>query len=233
MKKMRLAGLAILGLTIATPAIADPAPQSASSAAAQQTPSELDQALALLHDGKPAEALALLDPIVAKAETEEAKDPKAACPAQAMAMLAAFMPRNLNFTMSVRNDWCEAMLAQGFALVELKRYDEAASRLGKLVQHDPGNANYLAEYAFSLRSSGQIDQALDAYNRAKSAASRYSNKAEKRHWRAVSLRGIGFVAFERQQWDVAEKAYRDSLKDEPGNQIALSELDLIRQKREK
>lgn len=231
MKGFLQAGVCTLALLSAPLIAADPASQPTQDAPQQEGPSELDQAVVLVREGKATEALALLDPIVAKAESDEAKDPKAPCPAQALALLAAFMPRNLNVTLSVRNDWCDAMLVQGYALAELKRFDEAAARLGKLVQHDPRNAQYLAEYAFNLRSSGQIDEALETYNRAKSAASRYTDKAAKKHWRAVALRGIGYIAFEREQWDTAEKAYRDSLKDEPGNQIALSELELIRQKR--
>lgn len=224
MQKASLASLSVIGLSISTPTLSDP-PGS-------PVPSSLEQARTLLGEGKPDAALTLVDLIVAKAELEDAKDPNAMCPSAAGAFLAAFMKRsNLNVTVTVENDWCEAMLVQGYALAELKRYDEAVARLGKLVQHDSRNANYLGEYAFALRSNGKIDQASEIYTRMKDAASHYSDKAAKRHWRAVALRGIGFIHFDRLQWDKAEKSYRDSLKDEPDNKIALSELELIRQRR--
>lgn len=229
MNKILRTCIALLGLGAAVPVHADPASVPATAARA---PSSLERAKMLLSEGKAAEALALVEPIVAQAEADEAKDANASCPGLAANFLAAYMAqRNLNVTVSIENDWCESMLVQGYALGELKRFDEAALRLEKLVKHDPNNANYLAEYGFALIHSGQLDKALDAYKRAKSAASRFTDKAAKRHWRAVALRGIGYIAFEREQWDEAEKAYRESLKEAPGNAIALSELELIRTKR--
>jgi len=224
MKKLTI--LAIFAASLAASS------QLAAQAPAPKGASELEQAKAKLREGKPAEALALVDPIVARAEAKEAKDPEAMCPSAAAAFLVAYMRQSskLNISVSVENDWCDAMLVQGYALGEQKRFSEAADRLGKLVKHDKFNANYLAEYAFALRSSGQVDLAMEFYRKTKDAASHYSDKAAQRHWRAVALRGIGFIEFDRANWKAAEKAYKDSLKDEPGNQIALGELELIKQK---
>ena len=220
-----LPGLALVALSVS-------APVAAQAPAPAKSPSELVQARDKLREGKPEEALALVAPIVARAEAAEAKDPAAICPAQAVAFLGALMQRggNLNVTISIHNDWCDAMLVQGYALGELKRYGEAADRLGKLVGHDKDNANYLAEYAFALRANGQNDAAMTYYNKVKDVASRFSDKPNQRRWRAVALRGIGYIEFDRANWKAAETAYRDSLKEEPGNPIALRELELIRQK---
>lgn len=224
MAKRLLTALGAIFLLGSAPVGADPAPE--------KSPSDLERAKQALVDGKPAEAIELVDPIIAKAESDEAKNPTAACPSAATALLAAMMgQKGLNVTVSVENDWCDAMLVRGFALVEQKRFDEAVAMLGKLVKHDPRNANYLCEYAFALRSSGKVDEAFDAYQRAKNAAGSYADKRAKAHWRAVALRGIGYIEFDRENWDKAEKAYRDSLKAEPGHAGALSELELIKQKR--
>ena len=227
MRRFLVALFAAGSFGIAIPAMGQP-----TSTPVAPAPSALDQAKAALRQGKPDAALSLVGPIIAKAEASDAKDADAMCPGAAAAFLTAFMAKEskLNVVVSVENDWCEAMLVEGYALGELKRFDEAAERLGKLVKHDGSNANYLAEYGFALRSAGRVDQAMSAYKQAKAAASRYSDKSAQRHWRAVALRGIGYIEFDRQNWKAAEKAYKDSLRDEPGNQIALSELELIKQK---
>ena len=224
MAKHLLAALGAIFLVSGAPAFADPAPA--------EPPSDLERAKQALVDGNPAEAIALVDPIIAKAESDEAKNPNAVCPSAATALLVAMLgQQGTNVRVSVENDWCDAMLVRGFALVEQKRFDDAVTTLGKLVKHDPRNANYLCEYAFALRSSGKVDEAFDTYQRAKNAAASYSDKRAKAHWRAVALRGIGYIEFDRENWDKAEKAYRDSLKAEPGHAGALSELELIKQKR--
>ena len=221
-----LAAIGAIGLLAAVPLRAETTPE--------KSPTELERAKQALVDGKPADALELVDPIITKAESDEAKDPAAICPSAASAFLIAMMGKQgANVSVSVDNDWCDAMLVRGFALTELKRFDEAAATLGKLVKHDPRNANYLCEYAFALRSSGKMDQAFDTYRQASNAASLYTDKRTKAHWRAVALRGMGYIEFDRKNWDKAEKAYRDSLKAEPGNALALSELELIKQNRGK
>ncbi|MBS0482443.1 MAG: hypothetical protein JSR96_09880 [Proteobacteria bacterium] len=219
---------------IGTICLAIAAPLGAQSSQPSQPTklSDLEEAKAALAAGKADAALALVDPIIAAAEAKDAKDPDAICPSNAAAIALAFMgAAGKNVTVTVENDWCDAMLVRGYALGELKRFDDATATLAKLVKHDANNANYLAEYAFALRSSGNADEAFRRYQQVGKLAVNYKDKAAKQHWRAVALRGIGFIEFDRKNWDLAERAYRDSLKQEPGNAIALSELEAIRQTR--
>jgi tetratricopeptide (TPR) repeat protein len=197
-------------------------------------PSTLEQARALLAEAKPKEAIALVDPIIAKAEADEAKDPEAMCPGRAADFLAAFMQKdNLNVTVTIEDDWCEAMLIKGFALSELKQKAEALTVLKKLVGHDDANPNYVAEYAFVLQTNGMLDESFANYQRVKDIASSLRDKQAKKHWRAVALRGLGYIYIERKQWDEATKSYKASLKDEPDNKVAKSELEYIKRKRPK
>jgi tetratricopeptide (TPR) repeat protein len=202
------------------------------SAETEKPPSTLELARAALKAGKPQEAIALIDPLIAKAQTSDAKDPKAMCPSVAVAVLSQFMNKDgMNVTVTVEDDWCEAMLIKGYALGELKRRAEAVVVLEQLVAHDGSNPNYLAEYGFALQANGQLDGAFNAYKRVKGVASSLRDSASAKHWRAVALRGLGYVHIERQQWDEAVKAYNASLKDEPDSNVAKSELEYIRQKR--
>ena len=56
------------------------------------------------------------------------------------------------------------MLVKGYALNELKRPAEAAQVLKTLVGHAPNNANYLTEYAYTVRvTGGELAVALSIF----------------------------------------------------------------------
>jgi len=196
---------------------------------AEPKPGDLESARELLRSGKADQSLALVNPIIESAQLKEAKDPEAICPSAAAAVLQAFMKSE--FTVSVENDWCEAMLVKAYALNELKRPIEAEQVLQSLVSHDPGNPNYLAEYAYTVRVNGQLERSLDLYKRAEKLAAGMRDRTMAGHWRAVALRGQGFAHSEMQHWDEAEKAYNRSLKYEPDSENARNELEYIKQHR--
>ncbi|QJU58066.1 hypothetical protein HL653_09870 [Sphingomonas sp. AP4-R1] len=187
--------------------------------------SDLEQAKQLLREGHADQSLALIDPIISRAMSEEAKDPAAICPSEAVAVLQGFMKGG--FKISIENDWCDALLLKGYALNELKRPTEAAQTLEILVGHAPNNAQYLTEYAYAVRVNGDPERALSVYKRAETASSKLPDRASIAHWRAVALRGQGYSYTDLERWDDATKAYRNSLKYEPKNEIAQHELRYI------
>lgn len=196
---------------------------------AESQRSDLEAAKELLKEGHADQSLALVDPIITQAMLNQAKDPAAMCPSAAVAVLQSFMKGN--FSASVENDWCDAMLVKGYALNELKRPTEAAQVLETLIGHAPNNPQYLAEYAYTVRINGYLERSLDLYTQAEKLASRLSDKGSASHWRAVALRGQGYALSDLQRWDDAKKAYERSLKYEPENEIARSELQYIEQHR--
>ena len=196
---------------------------------AQPKPSDLESAKELLKAGKADESLALLNPIIERAMLNEAKDPTAICPGVAAAVLQSFMKGD--FSVSVENDWCDAMLIKGYALNELKRPVEAEQVLEALVRHDQGNPQYLIEYAYTVRMNGKVERSLDLYKQAEKLAAKLRDRESAAHWRAVALRGQGFAYTELQRWDDAVKAYQRSFKYEPENELARNELRYIEQNR--
>jgi tetratricopeptide (TPR) repeat protein len=200
-----------------------------SAAQAEARQSDLQTAQALLKSGHADQALALVDPIIEKAMLKEAKDPGAICPSAAAAALQSFIKGN--FVVTVDNDWCDALLVKGYALNDLKRPKEAAEVLKTLVGHAPGNAQYLIEYAYTVRVNGELERALDLYKRAETVAAKVANRESAAHWRAVALRGQGFALSELKRWDEATKAYQRSFKYEPDNEIARNELKYIEENR--
>src|SRR4051812_29508565 len=81
-----------------------------SSAQGHPQPTDLASARELLKAGHPDQSLALVDPIIAQAMLKEAKDPRAICPGAAAAFLQSYMEGK--FTVTVENDWCDAMLVK-------------------------------------------------------------------------------------------------------------------------
>jgi tetratricopeptide (TPR) repeat protein len=201
----------------------------ASVAYGQPKEGDLRRAEELVRAGQSAQALGLLDPIIAEAMGGEAKDPEAMCPGAAAAVLQSFIKADV--TISVDNDFCEAMLLKGYALNELKRPAEAAEMLGRLVRHAPNNPQYLSEYAYTVRLNGNLPGAFDLYQKAEKAASKSPDRPYGARWRAVALRGQGYIHIERKNWNDATKAYRRSLKYDPSSQLARNELRFIEENR--
>ncbi|QIL02407.1 hypothetical protein G7078_06125 [Sphingomonas sinipercae] len=200
-----------------------------SPANAQEHKSEVERAAELMRAGEPEKSLVLVEPIIAQAMLTSAKRPTAICPGVAAAILQSYMKGAI--TATVENDWCEAMLVKGYALNELKRHAEAERVLEVLTHHDTGNAQYLNEYAYTVRLNGGLERSLDLYRRAEKLASKLPDRASADHWRAVALRGQGYALVELGRWDEAKKAYETSFKYEPANEIARHELQYIEENR--
>ena len=130
----------------------------------QAKKSDLDSASELVKSGHAEQALALVEPIIAKAMLADAKDASAICPGAAVAFLQAFTKSNLTF--SVENDWCVALLVKAYALNELKRPAEAEAVLKGLIGHDPKNPQFLSEYAYTVRLNGGLERSLNLYKQA-------------------------------------------------------------------
>ncbi|MFT3978405.1 MAG: hypothetical protein QM688_15045 [Sphingomonas bacterium] len=191
--------------------------------------SDLESAKNLLKEGHADQALALVDPIITQAMLKDANNPTATCPSAAAAVLQLFMKGD--FSISVENDWCEAMLVKGYALNELKRSTEAEEVLKTLVGHAPNDAQYLIEYAYTVRLNGGLERALSLYKQAEKLASKIQNRKSAAHWQAAALRGQGYAYIDLQRWDDATKAYQRSFKYEPENEIARNELRYIEEHR--
>ncbi len=130
--------------------------------------------------------------------------------------------------MAVGTDWCEALFLQAYSYVELGRVEEALAPLQSATELDPYNAQYANELAFVLVKLGKFDEGMASYRTALSVAGSFDQPP---HRKAVALRGIGWIHADRRQWDEAERAFRESLEIEPGNENALSELRYIEQNR--
>lgn len=118
-----------------------------------------------------------------------------------------------------------AYKAEAFRQVELGDPEAALRWLDKAIAIAPYWPDALAERGFVLNQRGRPREALESYRRAlalaEADAGRYADMV------GVALRGIGYSMIELGDFAGARAAYERSLEVEPGNQIALKELEYI------
>lgn len=137
-------------------------------------------------------------------------------------------------------DWIDgacphAYKSSAFVHVELKQFDAALADLDKAIKIAPYWADAHAEAGFILTGAAgsagakQPGQGLERYRQAVALAEQFPSNA---HMKPLALRGVGYSLVELGRLDEAEQAYKQALELEPGNAIARSELDYIREQRE-
>ncbi len=128
--------------------------------------------------------------------------------------------------------WANGYYGKAYALIELNRFDEAAVALDRALELSPANPQFLSERGYLYRASREWDKML-ASNQAALEHVPLAPESLRDAERARALRGAGYALIELDRLDEAERHFRDSLKIEPKNQVALGELDYIKQLRKK
>jgi tetratricopeptide (TPR) repeat protein len=123
-----------------------------------------------------------------------------------------------------------AYKAMAFVDIEQKDTGSALAFLDKAIALSPYWAQPLAERGYLLNQLGRPEDGLASYRRALELVERFPSNA---HARALVLRGLGYTHIELGDLDQAEAAYRQSLQAEPGNTLAMRELDYIAEQRAK
>lgn len=116
----------------------------------------------------------------------------------------------------------------GFIAVETRGFEKALAYLDKAVNLAPLWADPRVEHGFVLNQLHRNREALADYRLALELVERYPGNAP---MKAIAQRGLGYTFVELGDLDAAERAYQDSLVEEPGNAIAQNELEYIRQRR--
>jgi tetratricopeptide (TPR) repeat protein len=123
------------------------------------------------------------------------------------------------------NPYAVAGFYLGSYLNETGRYDEALAALNLGLEAAPNSPGLISERNAAFFGLHRFDDALASARRGLEIA----NLAPEDHARL--LRNLGNALTELKRLDEAEQAYRDSLKLEPGNALALNELRYIAQLR--
>lgn len=225
-------GLALLAVA---PAAQQPAPAPAPSAAVDQDQALVDRAAALIQAGKPAEAISILDPLIADQEKRWGGDKRARyCargPVETLLYLGGAAAEKKGAVVQAESA-CYSLFLKAFALIDLNRSDEAKPYLERAVAMAPNNAHFLGELAEWYKNRRDWDMALPLFKRAEAAAE-FSPKEDETFDRTRAMRGQAFILVEQGKLDEAEALYRKCLKLDPKDDRARQELEYIAEQRRK
>ena len=126
--------------------------------------------------------------------------------------------------------WAEAYFVKGYALVELERFDEARQALDRALDLAPWSAETLIERAEVSKLERQWDDAMADYTAAEEAST-FSPEDTQVAVKAQAMRGQAFVHVERGQYGAAEKILKACLRLDRDDQRAKDELEYIKQAR--
>lgn len=123
-------------------------------------------------------------------------------------------------------DWGYKECLQMLAFIQSERRDfpAALNTLKEIERIAPVSAGTVIEIGYVLNQLGMPDKGLAAYQKARALSLKYKSQ---RSFHAIALRGMGFSLIDLKRLDEAEGVFRESLKLEPMNKVALSELAYI------
>jgi tetratricopeptide (TPR) repeat protein len=218
-------------LAIAAPAYADPAVQRIMASGPDAA--DLTKAKVAILASKPNDALALLDPLVTRMEAEAAKHKERLYSGQTYVQTMTYLlmaAKDHVGAIDVGPTLAEANFWKGFVLVDIGRSSEAKPLFERAVALAPDNSQFLCEFAAWQAQRKQTDMAFSLYQRCLESNGMAPEDAQT-HQKAVALRGKGYVLIDMDKLGEAEAALRESLTIEPGNPLAMNELQYIAQQR--
>ena len=195
---------------------------------------QVEQAIDLIHKGRPAEALTQLEGVIAANELRHRDSGQDVYCARGTADTLMHMMQSVaakRDAVAVDSTWCDAIFLKGFALVDLARPAEAREWIEKAIAMAPHNADYRNELAEGYKAERNWDKAFAMFEQAAEDARTFSPDNLKKAELSRALRGMGFVRIETGQLDQAEGYLKECLKLDPHDAIARNDLQLIAEQR--
>jgi tetratricopeptide (TPR) repeat protein len=234
---IRMHCLAALALVAASPAMA----QAAQAAQAQASPEQearsakLGEAIGSIRGGKPGEAVAVLNPLIADYEKLYASEKRriycAETPKETLLYMGAAGSAKQE-AVAVSSDWCIALWAKGFALIDMQQLDAGVPFLERAVALAPSHAHYLSELGYAYQSQKKWQLSYDLYARAAAGAELEDGDLRKKSLRRAWF-GMAFNLVELGRLEEAEKLLVKCLEVAPDDQKVKDELQFVREQRAK
>jgi tetratricopeptide (TPR) repeat protein len=218
-----LALLAAAPVPTAQPAIA------AAPSAQDIAQGRVDRAADLIGAGKPAEAIAILDALIAEQEKQRQGETRQVYCARSGAetiLYSGHAARQKKAAIVLAEAACYSIFLKGFALIDLNRSDEARPWLEQAVAMAPSNAHFLGELAEWYKMRKDWAKSRDLFQRAV-AASELSPDNRKLFDKTRGLRGLGYILIEEGKLAEAEKLYRQCLELDPNDDRSKRQLQYI------
>ena len=215
------------------------APAQAESPVPNHMPDDMrrrvEAAMALLQRGQAAQALPQLDNLVAEAEATLKHDTQNRVYAAddrnfVIASLLEAAKRKQSAVV-VSTDWIAPLYARAYALIELGQLDRARADLDRVLAISPYTPRALGERAQISMHRKDFAAAEVDLNKMREYGKMSANPADAIGYQGFALRGLGYIAVERKQWDKALGFYREALKLNPNDSKAKAEIDFIRNNR--
>lgn len=127
-------------------------------------------------------------------------------------------------------DWGfrEALHLKAFIESASRRFDPALHFLAEEIKYAPTSAAPYIEQGYIQNQQGTPKAAWESYSKALDLSRRYASSAP---LEATALRGMGVTQIDLGDFNRAEQLLRESLIVEPGNPVALNELEYIRRRK--
>ena len=191
---------------------------------------EVERGIDLINDQKPAEAIAVFDPVITAYEADHgeglffcAKNPDEALKLVAVILLKESEAEEATI---LGPNWCDALFGKAFALVDLSRPDEAEPLLLQVVRMAPLSAHYRNELAELYKNRREWQHSFELFQQAYNLA-RDPNSQSTPRMIARALRGMGFCKIEMGQLAEAKSLFVLSQQHDPDSDAARSELEYI------
>lgn len=232
---MRYLAIALAGMIVA-PAVPATARQPAQAKPAADPQAEtVQQAQLLIHQGRPADAILLLDSVIAQQALSHANDKRRLYCARSQTETLLYLTdaaQAKEEAVILAPTWSDALYMKAYALIDLGRREEAKPLLESAIRLSPYNALYLGELGEDYKSRKEWDAAMSTFQQAETA-SEFSPDDGKDLERSRAWRGIGYVLIEQGSLDEAEALFRKCLALNPNDDMAKNELKYIAQQRAK
>ncbi len=207
------------------------APVGAAHAQDTTQDAALGEIIQLIQGGQPQQAVDKVTPLLNDYERRYAGKPKPLCDVEPEETAGYAGKAGKDYTL-VPGQWCIALWAKGFAMIDLKQLDAAVPYLERSVALAPLHPHYLSELGYAYQAQKAWQRSYDLYARAADAAQRQEgdrkNKSLRRAWF-----GMGYDMIEMGRLDDAERMFRKCLEVSPGDEAVKGELDYIEQQRAK
>ena len=196
----------------------------------------LEEAMSLIQAKKPAEAIALLEPLLGEYEKMYGDETRTVYCAMSVEELTAYFAKaeaEGRRSLAIEPGWCFALWAKGYALVDLDRSADSIPFLERAVLMAPSHSHFLSELGQSYQTARNFPKALEIFTRSAEGAELIKDKVQHDRELGRAWRGMGFNLIELGRWAEAEALFRKCLELDPNDQKAKNELDYIAQHKPK
>jgi len=194
-----------------------------------QSKERTSKGFSLIRAGRPQQAIAEFDAVIAAADRQYSGDPRPRLCARDEATARQFAGPGKEPVM-IDPAVCDAHFGKGFALIDLGKGNLAEGELRRAIELAPYEAHYVNEYAELFKSRREWQKSHDLFARAWAIVDKDKSGPDAKV-AARALRGMGYTQIGLGRLDDAERLFRQSQEYEPDSKAAHFELSHIARKK--